>query len=212
MTTETTNTDADNHNTPANDLMFQVHSQLLKLEAQANQLAAALANFIRFYAEPEGDLSPDDRGNLLRAVEMAELVTAIVPDNWSVCHFKGLAYQRLGMEAEARTAFAQFEAGRSECIAQTREDVRFQIEGNEPYAAVDVATEKAQMFPCSPEIQVDLATALLMDSRPEAALTHVKYALAVAPEDKTAQALREDIEAVLSGAKPQPSKLEELAA
>ena len=153
---------------------------------------------------------PGKEDDLRRGVACFELVLPLVPGNWTAMWLKGKAHQALDerdLAVQAFRAAYQLEQNNPDV---GRELVQALLDTSANREAATIANEVAERHPEDAGLVANLAVALLLDAQIERAQQVVERAHQLAPADPVTLALRQLIDDVASGRRPQPTSLREL--
>jgi tetratricopeptide (TPR) repeat protein len=150
------------------------------------------------------------RGELERGIMLLRQVISINPANWSAYWFLGKAYHSLGNSHEAYTAF-----GKSFALNKENADVarEYMFECLTPGLAekgIAVAKHAVNLSPDDAGLIANLALALLIGGKLDEAVESIAKSLAMMPDDKISQNIKEIIADIQAGHTQQPTSLEEL--
>jgi tetratricopeptide (TPR) repeat protein len=153
---------------------------------------------------------PSKEDDLRRGVACFELVLQLVPGNWSAMWLKGKAHQalhELDLALQAFRAAYQLEQNNPDV---GRELVQALLDTGANREAAEIANEVAERHPENAGLVANLALALLLDAQIERARQVVERAHQLDPANPITRALRQIIDDVASGRRPQPTSLREL--
>lgn len=158
------------------------------------------------------DPTLDDRGReAVRAgIRDLDAVTTYNPENWPAFWIKGKGYQVLGDHASANAEFKASFALQPENPDVAREYAASCLELGLGAEAVRVAEHSVELAPADAGLRANLALALLIAGRNAEAATTLDEALRMAPDDPISRSLQRILDEVVSGRRPQPTRMSDL--
>jgi tetratricopeptide (TPR) repeat protein len=153
---------------------------------------------------------PEKELDLRTAIACFEQVVQVAPASWAALWLKGKAYQALGEHVASVAAFRAAYQYEQDNPNVGRELAFALMETGAHAEAVTIAGEVAERHAEDAGLVSNLALALLLDAQIERAREVVERAHQLDPADPITAALRQAIDDVASGRRPQPVSLREL--
>ncbi|MDD2335263.1 MAG: hypothetical protein PHD01_01655 [Geobacteraceae bacterium] len=132
------------------------------------------------------------------------------PWNWAAFWILGKGYQAQGRSYEACDAFSRAYAVQEQNAEVAQEYMVECLNVGKTKKAVDLAHAALQLRPDEAGLKANLALCLLIDAQVEIAQTMVTEAVEADPNDETTKRLKQVIEEVRSGKRPQPRRYADL--